>query len=402
MIRQLIPLYQDKWRFVVLYGGRASGKSWGIAAALIYFANKSDCRILCVREIQNSIRDSSYQLLLDTIARMGLSQRFVYTRDAIICKSTGSRFIFRGLSNNPSLKSLEGVNYCWVEEAQTVSEDSWLTLIPTIRSKGSRIFISFNPDRPDDPTYKRFVLSPPPRCSTQKLNYEDNPYFKGTALEEEMEYMKRVDYEAYLHIWEGQPRTNSDAQIFRGKYRVESFPDDLWKRADRLFFGADFGFSKDPSTLLRCFMLNRNLYIDYEAYGHGVEIDELGSLYRNSVPECDQWPIICDSARPETISYLRNRLGFNARAAKKWQGSIEDGIAYLRSFEAIVIHPRCRHTAEEFSLYSYKVDKRTGDVLNIVEDKWNHCIDSVRYALDGYITHQSIALWERIGKKNDF
>ena len=120
----------------------------------------------------------------------------VYTRDAIICKSTGSRFIFRGLSNNPSLKSLEGVNYCWVEEAQTVSEDSWLTLIPTIRSKGSRIFISFNPDRPDDPTYKRFVLSPPPRCSTQKLNYEDNPYFKGTALEEEMEYMKRVDYEA--------------------------------------------------------------------------------------------------------------------------------------------------------------------------------------------------------------
>lgn len=397
MIRQLIPLYQPKWRFVALYGGRASGKSWGIAAALVYFANKSNCRILCVREIQNSIRDSSYQLLLDTIDRMGLAARFSFTRDSIVNLATGSRFIFRGLSNNPSLKSLEGVNYCWVEEAQTVTEESWLTLIPTIRAKGSRIFVSFNPDRPDDPTYKRFVLNPPPRCATQKLNYSDNPYFKGTALEEEMRYMQKVDYEAYLHIWEGQPRTNSDAQIFRGKFKVESFPDDLYKKAERLFYGADFGFSKDPSTLVRCFMYGKNLYIDHEAYGHGVEIDELASLYRNSVPDCDKWPILCDSARPETISYIRNREGFNARAAKKWQGSIEDGIAYLRSFETIYIHPRCRHTAEEFSLYSYKVDKRTGDILNIVEDKFNHCVDALRYSLDGYITHQSVALWAKIG-----
>lgn len=388
-------------RYKVFYGGRGSGKSWAVAEALVTMADMACLRVLCCRESQTSIRDSSYQVLKDTALRLGIGGHFDFLEAEIRNRITGSRFIFKGLFHNQSLKSTEGVDICWVEEAQTVSEESWSVLIPTIRKSGSEIWVTFNPLEADDPVYKRFVVNTPPGGFSRMVNYDENLYFPE-ELRREMEYMKRVDYEAYLHIWEGQPRTNSDAQIFRGKYRVESFPDDLWKRADRLFFGADFGFSKDPSTLLRCFMLDRNLYIDYEAYGHGVEIDELGSLYRNSVPECDQWPIICDSARPETISYLRNRLGFNARAAKKWQGSIEDGIAYLRSFEAIVIHPRCRHTAEEFSLYSYKVDKRTGDVLNIVEDKWNHCIDSVRYALDGYITHQSIALWERIGKKNDF
>ena len=118
----------------------------------------------------------------------------------------------------------------------------------------------------------------------------------------------------------------------------------------------------------------------------------------DSIPESRKWAIKADSARPETISYLRNRCGFNIAPAKKWQGSIEDGIAYLKSFEKIVIHPRCKHTAEEFRLYSYKIDKTTNEVLPIILDKNNHVIDGIRYALDGYITKAGLARWQQLGK----
>ena len=387
---KLLPLFRP-YRYKVLYGGRGSGKSWSIAAVLITLCTQAALRVLCVREVQNSIKDSSYQLLCDTNERLGLLDRFEITNEKIVGR-TGASIIFKGLHNNASIKSMEGIDICWVEEAHSVSEESWRVLIPTIRKEGSEIWLSFNPDRPDDPTYKRFVESPPPGAFVCKLNYPDNPYFPGTPLQSEMEWMREHDYEAYRHVWEGCPRTNSDAQVFAKKYCVEAFSDELWRRADRLFFGADFGFSKDPSTLVRCFMLDRKLYVDYEAYGVGVEIDELPQFY-NSVPLSKRWPIHADSARPETISYLANRHGFNISGARKWQGSIEDGIAYLKSFEAIVVHPRCRHTIDELSLYSYKVDKRTGEVLPVIEDKWNHCIDALRYALDGYISSPGLEAW---------
>ena len=259
------------------------------------------------------------------------------------------------------------------EEAQTISETSWQTLIPTIRKEGSEIWVSFNPLQTDDPTTKRFIESPPPGAYVRKVNYDENPYFTE-EMRAEMEYDKRTDYEKYLHIWEGYPRTFSDAQIFRGKYVVESFPDDLWQSADRLFFGADFGFARDPSTLVRCFIHDKKLYIDYEAYGIGVEIDELPQLYM-SVPGADKWPIKADEARPETISYLAKRCGFNISGATKWKGSIEDGIAYIKSFDKVVIHPRCKHTADEFRLYSYKIDKVTNEILPVVLDKSNHCVN---------------------------
>ena len=215
------------------------------------------------------------------------------------------------------------------------------------------------------------------------MNYDENPYFTE-EMRAEMEYDKRTDYEKYLHIWEGYPRTFSDAQIFKGKFVVESFPDDLWQSADRLFFGADFGFARDPSTLIRCFMIDNRLYIDYEAYGIGVEINELEKFY-SVVPGYDQWPIYCDCARPETISYLANHDFLNAKPAEKWPGSVEDGIAYIKSFDQVVIHPRCKHTADEFRLYSYKTDRLTNEVLPVPLDKNNHLCDSIRYALFEYI-----------------
>ena len=262
-------------RYKVFYGGRGSGKSWAIAEALIVMADMCKLRILCCREIQKSIKDSSYQLLKDTALRLGIANRFVFLETEIRHKKTGSKFIFTGLlRNEQTIKSKEGIDICWCEEAQTISETSWETLIPTIRKDGSEIWLSFNPLNADDPTTVRFVENPPPEAYVRKVNFDENPYFTE-ALRREMEWDRKNDFEKYLHIWEGYPRTFSDAQIFRGKFTVEPFEDSLAEQADRLFYGADFGFAQDPSTLIRSFMLDRKLYIDYEAYGVGVEIDEL-------------------------------------------------------------------------------------------------------------------------------
>ena len=361
-------------------------------------ADMANIRILCCREIQNSIKDSSYQVLRDTAERLGVAGRFSFLESEIRHNFTGSRFIFKGLlRNEQSVKSTEGIDICWVEEAQTVSESSWEVLIPTVRKPRSEIWVTFNPLNADDPTTKRFIETPPPEAYVRKVNFDENPHFPP-ELKAEMEWDRANDYEKYLHIWEGFPRTVSDAQVFRGKYVVETFADDLYKQADRLFFGADFGFSRDPNTLVRCFILGRNLYVDYEAYGVGVEIDELSQLYA-SVPSAREWPIKADSSRPETISYLANRCNppFRISAAKKWQGSIEDGIAYLKSFDKIIVHSRCKHTADEFRLYSYKIDKTTGEILPVIVDKNNHCLDALRYSLDGYITQPGLSKWALMG-----
>ena len=369
-------------RYKVFYGGRGSGKSWAVARALIAIADYCKVRVLCCREVQNSIRDSSYQTLKDMALRMGLASRFTFKEAEIVHNSTGSKIIFSGLLRNEnSIRSKEGIDICWVEEASSVSQKSWDVLTPTIRKPGSELWLTFNPLTTDDPT-NVFIENPPPGAYVRKVNYSDNPYFPD-VLREQMEWDKANDYEKYLHIWEGYPLTISEAQIFRGKYSVESIPEDLYKHADRLFFGADFGFARDPSTLVRCFIIDNRLYIDYEAYGVGVEIDELPDLYR-SVPLSEKWPIKGDAARPETISYL-SRNGFDIEAADKWQGSIEEGINFLKSFDKIIIDPRCTHTADEFRLYSYKTDRLTGEVLPIVLDKNNHVIDGLRYGLVDYI-----------------
>ena len=381
MIPAFVELYRPH-RYKVFFGGRGSAKSMSIAEGIIRFCNTVKTRVLCTREVQNSIKDSSYRLLKDTIARLGFTG-FTLT-ESEIRHVNGSLIIFKGLYHNEqNIKSTEGIDICWVEEAATVSEKSWETLIPTIRKENSEIWISFNPQNEHDPTMERFVHNPPPDAYVRKVNFDENPFFPD-VLREEMEWDRKNDYEKYRHVWLGFPRTFSDAQIFKDKYVIESFPDDLYKQADRLFFGADFGFANDPNTLIRLFILDRKLYIEYEAYGVGVELNEMAQLY-DSVPDSRKWTIMADCARPETISYLLKREHFKIKPAPKWAGSIEDGITYLRGFEKIIIHPRCKHTAEEFALYSYKIDKFTDEVLPIVVDANNHILDAIRYALGDYI-----------------
>lgn len=374
-------LWEPK-RYKIYYGGRGGAKSWAFARTLIIMSLRSRLRILCVREFQTSMADSVHKLLCDQISALKLDGYFKVTRSGIV-NILGSEFIFKGISTNTQeIKSLEGVDICWVEEAQAVSETSWELLIPTIRKEGSEIWVSFNPVEEEDATYRRFVLSPPPGSVVVKVGYRDNPYFPDT-LRGEMEACLAADPDAYDWIWEGNCRKISEAQIFKGRYVVEAFDTPA---GVRFFHGADWGFAQDPTVLVRSFIKDGKLYVDAEAYGVGVELDETPALFE-SVPTARKWPIRADGARPETIRHMLRR-GFNIRAAKKWPGSVEDGIAALKGFAKIVIHPRCKHTAEEFRLYSFKVDKTSGDILPIIIDAHNHCIDALRYSLDGFIRNK--------------
>jgi len=365
--------FKEPNRFNVAYGGRGGGRSWSIARWFIVQAVSEEKRILCTREFQNSIRESVHKLLSDQIKMLGYDDYFNIERNSIKCLN-GSEFIFKGLRHNAAeIKSTEGIDLCWVEEAENVSRDSWDYLIPTIRTEGSQIWISFNPEDEDGETYRRFVKECDESMILVKTTYRDNPWLPK-ILEETAERDKRHDPDKYDWIWEGNPRKLTEARILK-RWRVEDFetPEDV----ERFYYGIDWGFAHDPTVMTRSWKRDRKLYIDHEAYGVGVELEELEELFR-SVPGSDKWPAYADPSRPETISYMRRR-GFRIMPAEAWKGSVEDGIEYLRNFDEIIIHERCHHTAQEAKLYSYKVDKSTNEVLPIVLDAYNHCIDSIRY-----------------------
>jgi len=370
-------------RYKSARGGRGGGKSWAYADSLLALGMKDTKRILCCRELQISIADSVHRLLEDRIDHFGLRYFYKVYKTSIV-GINGTEFIFKGVRHNiGEIKSLEGIDYCWVEEAQNVSNESWEILIPTIRKENSEIWLSWNTGDEDDATYQRFVVHPPENCLTILVNWYDNPFFPET-LRKEMEYCKRVDPEAYENIWEGKPRKYSEAQIFRNKFIIDTFevPENI-----QFYYGADWGFSNDPTVLIRSFIIDKTLYIDYEAYGVGIELDEIEQLF-DTVPGSRDWPIVADSSRPDTISYIK-RKGFNIKGCNKGSkskiGFIQDGIEFIKKFEKVVIHPRCIHTADEFRHYSYKKDKNTGEVLPIIIDAFNHCIDSLRYSLEGKI-----------------
>ena len=369
-------------RYKVAYGGRGGGRSWAIARLLLVAAMGGGKRILCAREYQASIADSVHRLLSDQIELLGLSGFFTVNRNEIRSK-TGSLFIFKGLRHNASeIKSMEGVDYCWVEEAHNVSSESWDFLIPTIRKPGSEIWVSFNPIDEEGETYRRFIVDTQPDSVLVYSTIYDNPYAPD-VLRQQADHDKMVDPDRYDWVWMGNPRRLTEASIFGDKVRIAEFttPDDI----ERFYYGMDFGFSNDPTVVLRCYVAGDILYVDYEASGVGVEIPDTPLLMKQ-VPGADKWPVVADSSRPETISYLK-RQGLRVHSSPKWPGSVEDGIAYLRGFSEIVIHPRCKVLASEAKWYSYKVDKTTGHILPIVVDAHNHGFDALRYAMSGEIKH---------------
>ena len=301
------------------YGGRGGGKSTSFALALLAIGIKEKKRILCTREIQGSIRDSVHKLLSTCIENYNLNKHYTIYRDSIRGRN-GTEFIFHGLKHDPQqIKSLEGIDITWAEECQTIPAVSWRILTPTIlRKKNSELWLSLNPNLETDPTYQQFIVNQRPNQLTVKVNWDENPYFTD-ELKAEMEYQKKLDYEDYLHIWEGECRRATAAQIFKNKSKVIDFdaPEDA-----TFYYGLDWGFSQDPTVILRCHISDNCLWIDHE---------------------------------------------------------------FIRSFKMVYIHSRCMETASEFLKYSYKVDRLTEDILPAIVDNNNHYIDALRYALQPMI-----------------
>jgi len=365
-------------RYKGAYGGRGSGKSHAFASYIVVRCVSERTDVVCLREVQRSLKQSVKKLIENKIEALGVGQHFEIQHDRIKGRN-GSIIIFEGLANHTaeSIKSLEGFDIAWFEEAQVASQRSLDLLRPTIRKPGSEILFTWNPRLSNDPVETLLRgPNPPPDTVVHEVNFADNPWFPN-VLKDEMEYDKRRDPDKYAHIWLGEYVRNSEARVFRN-WAVEEFeaPPGAIHR-----FGADWGFASDPTVLVRCHIIGRKLYVDHEAYQIGCEIADTPSLFL-SIPEAEKWPMVADSARPETISHMR-RNGFpKIQAAVKGPKSVDEGVEWLKSFD-IIVHPRCRHTIDELTMYSYKADPLTGQILPILSDKDNHVIDALRYACEG-------------------
>lgn len=380
--RVRLPRYgQDLWRpfrHLAWHGGRGAAKSRTVATGLVIQSVERHERVLCGREVQRSIKDSVKRLLDDEIERLGLSSAFVST-EAEIRGPNDSLFLFSGIKGNANgIKSIEGITTFWGEEAQAFSQASIDTVIPTIRAPNSRLIWTWNPDLETDPIDVMFrgKDGTPPSSIVREVNYTNNKWFPD-VLRTEMEWDRSRDIDKYNHIWLGTYRRNSESRVFKN-WRVEAFdsPENVEYR-----LGADFGFSIDPSAALRCWIDGTQIHVDYEAYGLNVEIVNLPKLFM-SIPDAEKWWMTADSSRPETISHLRNNGFPRIQSALKGARSLEEGVEFLKSYD-IVVHPRCQHLIDELTLYSYKLDSLTGQVTSILEDRDNHLIDALRYAVEG-------------------
>ena len=378
---KLVPVFapaRGDLRYRGAYGGRGSAKSFSFAKMAAIWGYAEPLRILCTRDIQDSIKESFHAELKNAIAsEPWLASAYEVGIDYLRGKN-GTEFIFKGLRHNiTSIKSMAQIDLCIIEEAEDVPEHAWEALEPTIRAPKSEIWLIWNRKAVGSPVDTRFVTNTPPRSAIVELNYRDNPWFPLELEEQRIHAQKTIDAGRYAWIWEGKYLQDSEARVFRN-WKVEEFeaPADAIHR-----LGADWGFSIDPTVLVRCHIIGRKLYVDYEAYQVGCEIQDTPSLFM-TVPEAEKWPMTADSARPETISHLRKNGFPKIYSAVKGARSLEEGIEWLQSYE-IIVHPRCTHTIDELTEYSYKVDPDTRRVLPVLSDKDNHIIDALRYACEG-------------------
>ncbi len=384
---KLVPMFEwprGAYRYRASYGGRGSGKSFSFALMAAVFGWAEPLRILCTRELQVSIRESMYAEIRTAINAHPALAAHYEIGESYIRGANGTEFVFRGLRHNiSSIKSMAQIDLCIVEEAEDVPERSWLELLPTVRAEDSEIWVIWNPRTDGSPVDERFIKSPPDNAAITRLNADDNPWLPKVLADQRRQDRQRMDPNTYAHVWEGAYLENSEAQVLANKWRVDLFgpPENAYGP----YLGVDWGFAQDPTVIVRLWISadESTLYLDQEASGTGIEIDRTPALF-DKIDQARNNVIRADSARPETISYIK-RQGFRIEAAKKWSGSVEDGVEFLRSFDCIVIHERCKLAIQEARLYSYEVDRLTGDVKPKIRDEYNHVWDAARYALEPMI-----------------
>ena len=382
--KKLIPVFSNprgELRYRGAYGGRGSGKSFTFALMAAVFGYAEKMRILCVREFQNSIKESFHAEIKNAILSYPWLESHYDVGVDYIRGKNGTEFIFKGLRNNTqSVKSLSQIDLCIVEEAEDISESVWQVLEPTIRSPKSEIWIVWNPKNRGSATDNRFRINNPPRSRIVEMNYFDNPWFPVELEEQRNHASKVMDEATYRHVWDGDYLELSEAQIFRNKYAIEEFqPNSNW---DGPYIGLDHGFSVDPMACVKLWINDNVLYIEHEAYKVGLELDHTVEFLKEYIPDIERAVIMAESARPESNSYIKRHGLPNIKAVQKGAGSVEDGIEFMRSFKKIIIHERCVNTQNEFKLYAYKTDRLSGDIIPVPVDANNHAIDAVRYALE--------------------
>jgi phage terminase large subunit len=365
-------------RYKAAFGGRGAAKSHFFSELWLEENVSERLDVVCIREVQKSLTYSVKRLLEQKIERFNAGYYFD-VQDKRILTRRGGVTVFEGMQDqtSESMKSFEAFDRAWFEEAQSASQRSLDTLRPTIRKAGSELWFSWNPKRETDPIDKLLrAEEPPPGAVVVRTSYRDNPWLPE-ELKRELAYDQRHDPDKFAHIWLGEYERNSEARVFKN-WRIEEFEVDpeAVKRQ-----GADWGYAVDPTVLVQCYLVGRKLYVPFEAYMVACEIDDTPELFMQ-VPESEKWPITADSARPETISHMR-RHGFpKIMSAVKGPKSVEEGVEFLRSLE-IIVHPRCVHTIDELTLYSFETDPLTGAVLPKLRDKNNNVIDALRYACEG-------------------
>lgn len=373
-------------RYKVLWGGRGSGKSWGVAIALLIRASQEPTRILCARELQNSLDDSVHKLLSDQIDAMGLQSFFTVLRDSIR-GANGSEFIFEGLRHNTTaIKSMEGIDVCWVEEAEKVTELSWSVLVPTIRKPGSEIWLTFNPAHPEDATWQRFVANPQPNSWVCNVNWSDNPWFPD-VLRSEMETLKERDYQEYEYIWEGKFRQFTDGSIYKKEIiearRTNRTGLTIYDPALPVITAWDLGIGDSTSIWFAQVYRNEVRLIDYyENNGEGLPhyaqvLQQKGYLYG------DHWAPHDIQVRElgSGLSRLEvaRSLGIKFRIAPR-QG-LEDGIHAVRlTIPRMWFDKKVDKALERLSMYRRELNAATGEYRTTpVHDASSHCADSMRY-----------------------
>jgi phage terminase large subunit len=386
-------IFKKNYRFLVCCGGRNTGRSTVISEKLVldsFIKGDPTNIILCARKFKDATDASQHAQVVKTINKLGLINCFIINRDTIVNKFTNTIFYFKGFKFNiENLKSMTDLFRVWIEESDSMTESEFMLIEPTVRARAvdaesqAQMIFTFNPKYETDFIYKHFILNQPNSSLVLKANYLDNPYIDEFVLDS-INYLKEYDYEKYEHIYLGGLRTVSESQIFKGKFVVRDFEE---KPNMHLFFGLDWGFSVDPLAAIRCYVDDDCLYITHEFVKHELALDHTGSFLECYLPDYKKhgrYVMKCDSADPVRIDYL-NRHGYPAIGARKPKGSVEAGIEYIKAFKKIYIHSRCTHVAQEFSRYSYEVDDRSEQITIKPEDKWNHCIDALRYALEDAI-----------------
>ena len=367
-------LFDSDWREAAVYGGRSSLKSHTVARLLLVRARQKKTRVACFREFQNSIADSSHQLLSDLINQYGLVD-FKVTDNSIINTINGSDFLFKGLHHNEqSVKSVEGIDIAWVEEAQTVSNNSLEVLTPTVRKEGSQIIYTYNRLFDDDPVHNRLVSEGRPNTLIINVNYDIalKYGYMPESLRLEMEDDKAKRPSLYKHKWLGEPN-NFSGRIYTSWAEIEEIPHE----ARLVRRGVDFGYSNDPTAIVNIYYYNGGYILDEVAYQKGLSNKLIADILLNL--EEPNMLVIADSAEPKSIDEIR-LYGVNILPTTKGKDSVVQGIQYVQD-QQISMTKRSSNGWMEYRRYMWDVDK-DGRVLNVPIDRYNHFLDGVRYGFD--------------------